>query len=143
MSVSDVKAQRDRRRETASHMRAVLDTALDAVISMDATGRVTFWNPRAEQIFGWSREEAVGKPVAELIIPPNKRAAHASGLAHYLRTGEGRLLNRRVEMMAVRRDGSEVPVELVEFVGLDLGGVRFVESVDSRVQIEVVAQPSA
>ena len=112
MSVSDVKAQRDRRRETASHMRAVLDTALDAVISMDATGRVTFWNPRAEQIFGWSREEAVGKPVAELIIPPNKRAAHASGLAHYLRTGEGRLLNRRVEMMAVRRDGSEVPVEL-------------------------------
>ena len=112
MSVSDVKAQRDRRRETASHMRAVLDTALDAVISMDATGRVTFWNPRAEQIFGWSREEAVGKPVAELIIPPNKRAAHASGLAHYLRTGEGRLLNRRVEMIAVRRDGSEVPVEL-------------------------------
>jgi len=112
LSVSDVKAQRDRRRETASHMRAVLDAALDAVISMDATGRVTFWNPRAEQIFGWSRQEAVGKPVADLIIPPNMRAAHASGLAHYLRTGEGRLLNRRVEMMAVRRDGSEVPVEL-------------------------------
>jgi PAS domain S-box-containing protein len=112
LSVSDVKAQRDRRRETASHMRAVLDTALDAVISMDATGRVTFWNPRAEQIFGWSREEAVGKRVADLIIPPNMRAAHAAGLAHYLRTGEGKLLNRRVEMMAVRRDGSEVPVEL-------------------------------
>jgi len=112
LSVSDVKAQRDRRRETAAHVRAVLDTALDAVISMDATGRVTFWNPRAEQIFGWSREEAVGKRVADLIIPPDMRAAHASGLAHYLRTGEGRLLNRRVEMMAVRRDGSEVPVEL-------------------------------
>jgi PAS domain S-box-containing protein len=112
LSVSDVKAQRDRRRETASHMRAVLDTALDAVISMDATGRVTFWNPRAEQIFGWSRDEAVGKPVAELIIPPRMRAAHASGLAQDLRTGEGKLLNRRVEMVAVRRDGSEVPVEL-------------------------------
>jgi PAS domain S-box-containing protein len=112
LSVSDVKAQRDRRRGTASHVRAVLDTALDAVISMDATGRVTFWNPRAEQIFGWSREEAVGKPVADLIIPPSLRAAHASGLAHYLRTGEGELLNRRVEMMAVRRDGSQVPVEL-------------------------------
>jgi len=112
LSVSDVKAQRDRRRGTASHVRAVLDTALDAVISMDATGRVTFWNPRAEQIFGWSRDEAIGKPVADLIIPPNMRAAHASGLAHYLRTGDGKLLNRRVEMMAVRRDGSEVPVEL-------------------------------
>jgi PAS domain S-box-containing protein len=112
LSLSDVKARRDRRRETASHMRAVLDTALDAVISMDATGRVTFWNPRAEQIFGWSREEAVGRPVADLIIPPRMRAAHASGLAHYLRTGEGRLLDRRMEMTAVRRDGSEVPVEL-------------------------------
>ena len=112
MSASDVKAQRDRRRDTALHVRAVLDTALDAVISMDATGRVTFWNPRAEQIFGWSRDEAIGKPVAELIIPPALRAAHSAGLARYLRTGEGKLLNRRVEMTAARRDGSTVPVEL-------------------------------
>ncbi|PYQ05795.1 MAG: hypothetical protein DMF82_07585 [Acidobacteria bacterium] len=79
---------------------------------MDATGRVTFWNPRAEQIFGWSRDEAIGKPVAELIIPPALRAAHSAGLARYLRTGEGKLLNRRVEMTAARRDGSTVPVEL-------------------------------
>ena len=112
MSVSDVKAQRDRRRDTASHIRAVLDTALDAVISMDATGRVTFWNPRAEHIFGWSRAEAMGRPVVELIIPPAQRAAHTAGLAQYLRTGEGKLLNQRVEMTAVRRDGSEVQVEL-------------------------------
>jgi PAS domain S-box-containing protein len=112
LSPSDVKAQRDRRRETASHMRAVLDTALDGVISMDATGLVTFWNPRAEQIFGWSREEAIGRPVAELIIPPRLRAEHRAGLVHYLRTGTGPLLDRRVEMSALRRDGSEVPVEL-------------------------------
>ena len=112
MSASDVKAQRDRRRETASHVRAVLDTALDAVISMDATGRVTFWNPRAEQIFGWSRDEAVGRPVADLIIPPGMRAAHEAGLARYLRTGDGKLLNRRIEMSAMRKDGSAVPVEL-------------------------------
>jgi PAS domain S-box-containing protein len=112
LSPSDVKAQRDRRRETAAHMRAVLDTALDGVISMDATGLVTFWNPRAEQIFGWSREEAIGRPVAELIIPPRLRAEHRAGLAHYLRTGTGPLLDRRVEMSALRRDGSEVPVEL-------------------------------
>jgi PAS domain S-box-containing protein len=112
LSASDVKAHRDRRRETASHVRAVLDTALDAVISMDATGRVTFWNPRAEQIFGWSRDEAVGRPVADLIIPPGMRAAHQEGLARYLRTGDGKLLNRRIEMTAMRKDGSAVPVEL-------------------------------
>ena len=112
MSVSDVNARPDRRRDTADHVRAVLDTALDAVISMDATGLVTFWNPKAEEIFGWSRDEAVGKPLAELIIPPSLRAAHTAGLAHYLRTGEAQLLNRRVEITAVRRDGSELPVEL-------------------------------
>ena len=112
MSAGDVKAQRDRRRETAAHVRAVLDTALDAVISMDATGLVTYWNPRAEQIFGWSREEAIGKPVADLIIPPRQRPAHTAGLAYYLRTGAGKLLDRRVEMTALRRDGSEVPVEM-------------------------------
>jgi PAS domain S-box-containing protein len=112
LSASDVKAQRDRRRKTASHLRAVLDAALDAVISIDATGQVTFWNPRAEQIFGWSREEAVGKSLAELIVPPSLRTAHTAGLLHYLRTGEGRFLNRRVEVTAVRRDGSVVLVEL-------------------------------
>jgi PAS domain S-box-containing protein len=112
LSVSHVKARRDRRRDTADHVRAVLDTALDAVISMDATGRVTFWNPKAEQIFGWPRDEAVGRPLAELIIPPSLRAALSEGLAHYLRTGEGPLLNRRVEVTATRRDGSEFPVEL-------------------------------
>ena len=93
-------------------MRAVLDAALDAVVSTDATGRVTFWNPRAEQIFKWSREEAVGRPLAELIIPPHLRAAYAAGLSNYLRTGDSKLLNQRVEMTAVRRDGSDVPVEL-------------------------------
>src|SRR5947199_237707 len=81
LSASQVKARRERRRDTASHMRAVLDAALDAVVSTDATGRVTFWNPRAEQIFKWSREEAVGRPLAELIIPPHLRAAYAAGLS--------------------------------------------------------------
>jgi PAS domain S-box-containing protein len=112
LTISDVNARRDRRRDTADHVRAVLDTALDAVISMDATGRVTFWNPKAEEIFGWSREEALGQPLAELIIPQAYRAAHSAGLARYLRTGEGRLLNQRIEITAVRRDGTEFPVEL-------------------------------
>jgi PAS domain S-box-containing protein len=112
LSPSDVKARRDRRRDTATHVRTVLDAALDAVISMDATGRVTFWNPRAVQIFGWTRREAVGRPLAELIIPPALRAAHMAGLQRFLRTGEGPLLGRRVEVAAVRKDGTAVEVEL-------------------------------
>jgi PAS domain S-box-containing protein len=104
--------RRERRRDTASHMRAVLDGALEAVVGMDATGRVTFWNPSASQIFGWSREEALGRELAELIIPPEYREAHRQGLARYLRTGEGPLLNRRIEMSGVRRDGSRFPLEL-------------------------------
>jgi len=110
--MSEVKPRRDRRRDTASHMRAVLDAAFDAVVSMDATGLVTFWNPRAEQIFGWTRAEAIGRPLAELIVPPNLRSAYAEGLGRYLRTGKGSFLNRLVELSAVRRDGSAVPVEM-------------------------------
>ena len=100
------------RRSGEAQLRAILDGALDAVVSMDARGRITFWNPQAERLFGWSRDEAMGRVLAELIIPPSLREAHTRGLDHYLDTGEGLLLGRVVEVMALRRDGREVPVEL-------------------------------
>ena len=93
-------------------MRAVLDGALEAVIGMDATGRVTFWNPTATQMFGWTREEALGQILADLIIPPHLRGAHKRGLERFLRTGEASLLNRRLEVTGIRKDGSEFPLEL-------------------------------
>jgi PAS domain S-box-containing protein len=92
--------------------RAVVDTALDAVISMDAAGRITAWNARAETIFGWPAAEVLGRPLAETIIPPSRRDAHRRGLEHYLTSGEGPVLNRRVEITALRRDGREFPAEL-------------------------------
>src|SRR5206468_12357491 len=100
------------RRSGEAQLRAILDGALDAVVSMDARGRITFWNPQAERLFGWSRDEAMGRVLAELIIPPSLREAHTRGLDHYLDSGEGLLLGRVVEVMALRRDGREVPVEL-------------------------------
>ena len=100
------------RRSGEAQLRAILDGALDAVVSMDARGRITFWNPQAERLFGWSRDEAMGRVLAELIIPASLREAHTRGLDHYLDTGEGLLLGRVVEVMALRRDGREVPVEL-------------------------------
>ncbi len=112
MELMVTEPRRERRRDTAAHMRAVLDGALEAVIGMDATGRVTFWNPSATHMFGWTREEALGQVLADLIIPPPLREAHQRGLERFVRTGEGALLNRRLEVVGQRKDGSEFPVEL-------------------------------
>lgn len=90
----------------------ILATALDAVVVMRADGAVADWNGSAETVFGWSRDEAVGRPMSELIIPPQHHAAHERGLARYLRTGEGPVLRQRIEITAMTRDGREIPVEL-------------------------------
>src|SRR5206468_8164301 len=83
-----------------------------AVVVIDAAGKIVDWNPRAGKMFGWTRAEAVGQKLAEAIIPPQYREAHERGLAHYLATGEGPVLNRLIELSALRRDGSEFPIEL-------------------------------
>ena len=96
----------------ATNTRAILDMALDAVIGMDEHGVITNWNPRAEVIFGWTAGEAVGEKLSEVVIPPQYREAHIRGLRHFLATGQGPVLNRRIEITALRRDGTEFPVEL-------------------------------
>ena len=90
----------------------ILDTALDCVITMGADGRVLEFNPAAGRVFGFSRQEAVGKELAELIIPVRMREQHRRGLAHYLKTGEGPVIGRRIEIAGVRKDDSEILVEL-------------------------------
>ena len=92
--------------------RAILSSALDCIITMDAHGRVLEFNPAAERVFGYTRAQAVGQELAELIIPPELRERHRRGLAHYLATGEGPVLDRRIEIAAVRADGVEILVEL-------------------------------
>src|SRR5256885_3729573 len=90
----------------------ILDTALDCVITMGADGCVLEFNPAAERVFGFTRAEAIGKELAELIIPPRMREQHRRGLAHYLKTGEGPVIGKRIEIAGVRKDGSEILVEL-------------------------------
>src|SRR5215471_1102445 len=92
--------------------RTFLDSALDCIITMDVTGRVQEFNPAAEQVFGFTRSEAVGKELAELIVPPRLRERHRQGLARYLETGEGPLIGKLIEIEALRRDGSEILVAL-------------------------------
>ena len=91
---------------------AILDTALDAIVTIDHEGRIVEWNPAAERTFGHGRGDVLGREMAGLIVPPALRDAHRRGLARYLQTGEGPVLGRRIEITAVRADGSEFPVEL-------------------------------
>jgi PAS domain S-box-containing protein len=98
------------------HEAAISDSIQTAFVEMDATGRITGWNRHAEQIFGWSRDEALGRILAETIIPEEFRAAYQSGLQHYLATGEAKVLDKWVELEALRRDGSTFPAEV--FVGV-------------------------
>jgi PAS domain S-box-containing protein len=102
----------DELRHSEGRHRAILETALDCIITIDATGRIVELNAAAERTFGLPREAAVGRDLVELIVPPALRAAHRQGLQRYLATGETRILGRRVEMSAVGADGSEFPAEL-------------------------------
>ena len=106
-------------RASELRLRAMLDSALDAVVSMDARGRVIGWNNAAETIFGHTASEAIGREMAELIVPPALRDAHRRGLARYLETDRAVVLDRRLEITGLRRDGTELPVELtITRVGL-------------------------
>ena len=98
--------------ESEARGRTVLESSLDAIIGMDERGAITEWNPSAETLFGWSRKDALGRPLAETIIPPDQREAHHARLRQFIETGEGPMFNRRLETTAWRRAGTEFPVEL-------------------------------
>jgi two-component system cell cycle sensor histidine kinase/response regulator CckA len=99
-------------RTSEARLKAIIDAALDAVITMDGDGGIRSWSPQAERVFGWPASEVVGRKMSATIIPPRYRDAHERGLTHFLASGEGPVLNRRIEITGLRRDGREIPVEL-------------------------------
>jgi PAS domain S-box-containing protein len=101
--------------------QAILRSAIDAVITMDEWGRVLEFNPAAERMFGYSRDEAIGEDLGDLVVPPSLRDGHRRGLARYLESGGGNYLDRRVEIRGMRSDGREFPVELT-ITQIDLPG---------------------
>jgi PAS domain S-box-containing protein len=105
------RAEQELRRSEA-RKAAILDSALDCIVTIDHEGCITEFNPAAEHTFGYRRDEVVGRQLADVIIPPALRERHRQGFARYLATGETRVLGRRIEMTAVRADGSEFPTEL-------------------------------
>lgn len=92
--------------------RMIMDSALDAIISIDESGAIIYWNPQAESIFGWSGEEVIGTLLTDNIIPHQHREHHHKGLVHYRKTGEGPFLHRLIELSAINKSGHEFPVEL-------------------------------
>jgi len=98
-------------REAETRLRATIDNALDAVVQMNSEGIITGWNDQAANIFGWPREEAIGRLLHELIVPPQYRAEHVRDMQHLLTIGEGRIVNSRIEKVSLHRDGHEFPVE--------------------------------
>ncbi|MCA1703993.1 MAG: PAS domain-containing sensor histidine kinase, partial [Actinobacteria bacterium] len=98
------------------HLRQVIETAQAAFVGMDSSGAITDWNTKAEEMFGWTEKEVVGRPLADTIIPPAVRPAHIAGLRRFLETGEHRVLGKSVELEALRRDGHLIPVEISTWV---------------------------
>jgi PAS domain S-box-containing protein len=100
------------RRQNEARFRLLVAHAPDAVITIDARGRITSWNPQAARLFGWSEEEVLGRRLTETISPPAHREAHERALAGPVARGKGPVPDRRIELTALRRNGTEVPVEL-------------------------------
>jgi len=130
-------------RRTAEALRAIIATASDGFISMDAGGLITEWNHRAEELFGWQRDEAIGRDLAALIIPESVREAHRAGLDRVLGGAGGgskvsKVLDQLIEVSGVHRDGRQIPIELAVW-RVQSGSVEqfsaFVRDISARQQI--------
>ncbi len=121
--------------QTDAELRLVLEMASDAVVSMDAAGRITRWNPAAERTFGRPAADVIGRTVAEILVPGHLRSHHQEGLRHFLKTGEGPVIGRRIEVPARHFDGHDIPVE-VTIAAVQLGEewrfTAFIEDISDR-----------
>lgn len=139
------KESEDRLRQSEEQKTLVLDNATDAIITISTDGRIFDWNARAVETFGWTAAEAKGRRLAELIIPPDLRESHDAGLRRYISTGKAHVLNKRLELEALAKDGRRFPMELtirrialgddVYFTGFarDLTSIRRAEAARSRL----------
>jgi PAS domain S-box-containing protein len=110
--ITDRKLAEEALRRSEARKSAILESALDAIVTIDGTGRVIEWNPAATEIFGYSRELALGRSFSDLLAPRSNDELARKGLPRHLQTGRGRLLGQRMELLALRANGAEFPVEL-------------------------------
>jgi len=133
--ITERKRAEDALRASEERTRLIIDAALDAVVTIDADGVIIEWNPQAEISFGWQRGEVIGRTLTDTIIPPRFHDAHRRGLLRYQKTREANVLNQRIELTAVHRDGHEFPIELAITPirsGLTLAFSAFVRDITER-----------
>jgi PAS domain S-box-containing protein len=126
-------------KESKDRVGQIIDGAREAFVSMDQNGNIIAWNKAAEEMFGWPQAKVMGKSLAAVIVPERYREAHARGLDRFLRTGKGPMLNSRVELLALHRDGSEFPVEVSITAVRVRGGFSFhafIHDITDRKRLE-------
>ena len=142
-AIEDEKRAQDR---TAARTRRILEAALDAVVVTDATGTIKEWSSQAEQVFGWNRAEILERRIVDTLVPPEYREKHLAGIEKYAQTGESRLLNRRLELSALRKDGTRFPVEItvtpLERSGSQTEFSVFVRDITERKRAQVALAES-
>jgi PAS domain S-box-containing protein len=110
--ITERKKVEDALRKSVAQMRAITDSAQDAILMMDQNGRLSFWNPAAESIFGYTGDEAIGKNLHQLIVPQHYHQAHQTAFVRFQQTGQGDLINKTLELKACHKNGHEIFVEL-------------------------------
>jgi PAS domain S-box-containing protein len=143
--ISERKKNLEKLRQSEAMKTLILETALDAIISVDHEGKIQEWNPAAQKIFGYSRNEAVGRPMDELIIPPAMWEVYHDGLTHYLMTGVGSLIGRPIELTLKRKDGGEFRAEIGISRVLDEDPPRctaLIRDITERKQVEMFLRQS-
>ena len=141
-----VEARTRELRESEERTRLIVETSYDAFIAIDANGSVTAWNTQAEATFGWPPSEAIGRRLADTIIPARYKEQHQRGLERFLATGEGPILNKRIELVGQHRDGHEFPVELTISplrIGETYAFNAFVQDITERKRTEEALQQNA
>jgi PAS domain S-box-containing protein len=125
--------------ESKDRFREILDTTQEAFVAMNSSGEITAWNRAAEQTFGWPSEKVIGRTLAEVLVPERYREAHWRGLDKFRKTGKGPIMNKRIELMALHRDGREVPVEMTVSPVRVRGGFSFnafMHDISERKKVE-------
>ena len=142
-SAAQLRAENESR-ERGARIDALVDTALDAVVSIADDGTITLWNRQAESLFGWRPDEVLGKRLSDFVVPPEMREAHRTGLARAVATGTGSLLGRRIEINAMDRVGRRFPVELSinRMPGASGGFSAFMRDISERRRAEAAIKAS-
>ena len=126
-------------RQSEEINRLIMSSALNAIVCMDMTGKIIFWNPQAEKTFGWEKEEVIGRTLADTIVPRQYRDFHKKGLDHYIKTGKGVMLRKMIEITAIKKNGEEFPVELAIIPVKENGNeffCSFIQDITERKQAE-------